>query len=181
MKQIKTILPATARSHWVGDGFNVRAIFAQLAFTQEISPFLMFDYAAPREFAATEEKRGVGPHPHRGFETVTIAFQGEVEITHRQSRRDRAGRCAMDDRSIRDYSRKFRRVNFEARRPPGNGAAVGQPVGERQMIAPKYQPILSRDIPGQLAETAAQSHCGQFYGTQGLPAPSALSICGTSS
>jgi len=56
-------------------------VFAEKAFTNELSPFLMFDYAAPKQFSPskTGQHRGVGQHPHRGFETVTIAFQGEVE------------------------------------------------------------------------------------------------------
>lgn len=78
IKQIKRILPRT-QAHWVGDGFNVYPLFSDLAFTEEISPFLMFDYGAPKVFDSTNKKRGVGNHPHRGMETVTIALQGEVE------------------------------------------------------------------------------------------------------
>ena len=78
MKSIKKILPAT-RPHWVGDGFKVHPVLGQTAFTNEISPFLMFDYAAPIYCEPTTRKRGVGQHPHRGFETVTISFGGEVE------------------------------------------------------------------------------------------------------
>lgn len=59
--------------------FIVYPVFANKAFTKELSPFLMFDYAAPKTFPGDGKKRGVGKHPHRGFETVTIAFQGEVE------------------------------------------------------------------------------------------------------
>merc|ERR1711998_781015 len=81
-KAITTILPNPGK-HWVGDGFNVYPVFGHLAFTNDISPFLMFDYGAPKEFGPTSKQRGVGQHPHRGFETVTIAFQGEVE--HRDS------------------------------------------------------------------------------------------------
>ena len=57
-------------------------MFHDKAFTAELSPWLMFDYAAPKEFsplAPGGARRGVGQHPHRGFETVTLAFQGEVE------------------------------------------------------------------------------------------------------
>ena len=78
MKSIKRVL-SSPRSHWVGNGFNVHPVFNDLAFTNEISPFLMFDYAAPKQFEPTNKRRGVGQHPHRGFETVTIAYQGEVE------------------------------------------------------------------------------------------------------
>lgn len=48
-------------------------------FGRELSPFLLLDYAAPYEFPPGNEKRGVGGHPHKGFETVTIAYQGELE------------------------------------------------------------------------------------------------------
>jgi redox-sensitive bicupin YhaK (pirin superfamily) len=79
MKSIKEIM-RKPRQHWVGNGFHVFPVFADKAFTNELSPFLMFDYAAPKSFEPNPGKpRGVGQHPHRGFETVTIAFQGEVE------------------------------------------------------------------------------------------------------
>jgi len=79
-KKVKTVLPTT-RPHWVGDGFHVYPVFSNLAFSKHLSPFLMFDYGAPREFPpnTSSQRKGVGQHPHRGFETVTIAFQGEVE------------------------------------------------------------------------------------------------------
>lgn len=79
LKFIKTALPVP-RKHWVGNGFHVNPVFADKAFTNDVSPFLMFDYGAPKNFeGTTKEKRGVGQHPHRGFETVTVAFQGEIE------------------------------------------------------------------------------------------------------
>ena len=69
--------------HWVGDGFPVRSVFDYNGLGRELSPFLLLDYAAPYQFPPGKEKRGVGGHPHKGFETVTIAYQGEVE--HRDS------------------------------------------------------------------------------------------------
>ena len=71
------------RAHWVGDGFPVRTLFSYDNLGQHISPFLLLDHAAPTEFSPTTERRGVGQHPHRGFETVTIVYQGELE--HRDS------------------------------------------------------------------------------------------------
>jgi redox-sensitive bicupin YhaK (pirin superfamily) len=68
--------------HWVGDGFPVRSMFSYDS-APSLSPFLLLDYAAPAEFLPASVPRGVGEHPHRGFETVTIAYQGEVE--HRDS------------------------------------------------------------------------------------------------
>lgn len=76
------------RKHWVGDGFHVIPVFASRAFTRSMSPFLMFDYAAPKHFDSTRGKLGVGQHPHRGFETVTIAWQGEVEHGDHLGNRD---------------------------------------------------------------------------------------------
>lgn len=65
--------------HWVGDGFPVRSIFSYDGLAQELSPFLLLDYAGPATFEPTGQRRGVGAHPHRGFETVTIVYAGEVE------------------------------------------------------------------------------------------------------
>ena len=69
--------------HWVGNGFPVRSVFDYNGLGRELSPFLLLDYAAPYQFAPGNEKRGVGGHPHKGFETVTVAYQGELE--HRDS------------------------------------------------------------------------------------------------
>jgi hypothetical protein len=68
-------------NHWVGDGFPVRNLFPSNGV--EVSPFLMLDYAGPSKFEPAKKPRGVGEHPHRGFETVTIAYQGSVG--HRDS------------------------------------------------------------------------------------------------
>jgi quercetin 2,3-dioxygenase len=67
-----------AQPHWVGDGFPVRTVFSYDQYGQELSPFLLLDYAGPHDFDAAARPRGVGPHPHRGFETVTIVYDGEV-------------------------------------------------------------------------------------------------------
>lgn len=69
--------------HWVGNGFPVRSVFDYNGLGRELSPFLLLDYAAPYQFPPGTEKRGVGAHPHKGFETVTVAYQGELE--HRDS------------------------------------------------------------------------------------------------
>lgn len=71
------------RQHWVGDGFPVRSLFSYNTLGAHISPFLLLDYAGPHNFEPTTQQRGVGEHPHRGFETVTIVYDGEVE--HRDS------------------------------------------------------------------------------------------------
>jgi quercetin 2,3-dioxygenase len=65
-------------NHWVGDGFPVQSIFSYRDIAEEMSPFLLMDYAGPARFEPTEQRRGVGQHPHRGFETVTIVYDGQV-------------------------------------------------------------------------------------------------------
>lgn len=65
-------------NHWVGDGFPVQSIFSYRDIAEEMSPFLLMDYAGPTKFEPTEQRRGVGQHPHRGFETVTIVYDGQV-------------------------------------------------------------------------------------------------------
>lgn len=82
MKKL-AMIRSEAEHHWVGDGFPVRSIFTYNDIAAQLSPFLLLDYAGPVEFAPTEQRRGVGEHPHRGFETVTIVYSGQVE--HRDS------------------------------------------------------------------------------------------------
>lgn len=69
--------------HWVGDGFPVRNLFSYDRLGQAISPFLLLDYVAPYHFEPTTIQRGIGSHPHRGFETLVMAYNGEV--THQDS------------------------------------------------------------------------------------------------
>ncbi len=71
------------RPHWVGNGFPVRSMLSHGAHGEPISPFILLDYAGPTTFTPTTERRGVGQHPHKGFETVTIVYAGEV--AHRDS------------------------------------------------------------------------------------------------
>ncbi|MGH7148743.1 MAG: pirin family protein [Nitrospiraceae bacterium] len=79
--QVKVYQPGS--QHVVGDGFHVRNLFPSNDLDRELSPFIMLDYAGPTFYPATDTPRGVGEHPHRGFETVTIVYQGRV--AHRDS------------------------------------------------------------------------------------------------
>jgi redox-sensitive bicupin YhaK (pirin superfamily) len=74
---------ASKSEHWVGDGFRVRSVISPDGDPRVQSPFLLLDHAARRRFEPAIERRGVGEHPHRGFETVTFAYRGEIE--HRDS------------------------------------------------------------------------------------------------
>ncbi|MCC6423208.1 MAG: pirin family protein [Phycisphaerales bacterium] len=81
-KQISEVIQ-NDQPHWVGDGFRVYSLFSMQEFGRKLSPFLLFDYAAPTTYTPTDKPRGVDSHPHKGFETVTIVYQGGLE--HRDS------------------------------------------------------------------------------------------------
>ncbi|MEZ6929596.1 pirin family protein [Aeromonas sp. S16(2024)] len=82
MKRVIGIYSAP-RQHWVGDGFPVRSLFSYQSHGRALSPFLLLDRAGPAHFEPANHARGVGEHPHRGFETVTLVYEGEV--AHRDS------------------------------------------------------------------------------------------------
>ena len=150
MKKIKTIIPAPPKGHWVGDGFPVQPVFAGMAFTREISPFLMLDYVQPAVFTPTLRQRGVGPHPHRGFETVTISYRGEIE--HADSVGN-VGIVGPGDVQWMTAGSGIVHKEMHSSTFSRNGGTmemvqlwVNLPA-KYKMIAPRYQPILSRDIP----------------------------------
>ena len=84
IKGVQTVMPRPPK-HWVGNGFNVYPVFAHLAFTKVLSPWLMFDYASPKQFEPTKQRRGVGQHPHRGFDILTYILDGSDGFRHRDS------------------------------------------------------------------------------------------------
>jgi redox-sensitive bicupin YhaK (pirin superfamily) len=82
-RSIETVFRG-APEHWVGDGFRVSNYFPSATdLEKRMSPFFLLDYHKPLAYAPSARRRGVGTHPHRGFETVTIAYQGSV--AHRDS------------------------------------------------------------------------------------------------
>lgn len=148
-KSIKEVLRKPP-AHWVGDGFNVFPVFANKAFTNELSPFIMFDYAAPKQFGATTQQRGVGQHPHRGFETITLAFQGEVEHADSQGNR---GVIGPGDVQWMTAARGIVHEEFHSREFSKTGGIMEMCQiwlnlpAKNKMSKPRYQPILDKDIP----------------------------------
>ena len=140
----------TKGPHWVGDGFNVFPVFADKAFTAEVSPFLMFDYGAPKLFPPNRNKlKGVGSHPHRGMETVTIAFQGEVE--HRDSLGNK-GVIGPGDVQWMSAARGIIHSEYHGPQLSRDGGMlemaqlwVNLPAAHK-MAPPRYQDIQAKDI-----------------------------------
>lgn len=136
--------------HWVGDGFPVKNLFSYDRLGQAISPFLLLDYAAPYHFESTTAQHGVGSHPHRGFETVTIAYQGEV--THKDSA---GGGGTIKTGDVQWMTAASGVVHEEFHSPAfaEKGGLfemvqlwVNLPAKDK-MTQPRYQAIESQDIP----------------------------------
>ena len=137
-------------SHWVGDGFPVRGIFSYNDIADELSPFLLMDYAGPADFPATTRKLGVGQHPHRGFETVTIVYEGGV--SHRDSS---GGGGTIGPGDVQWMTAASGLLHEEYHSP--DYAAKGGPFemvqlwvnlpAKDKMSAPGYQGIVADDIP----------------------------------
>lgn len=166
-KSVKTILPKP-RKHWVGDGFHVYPVFGRAAFTNEISPMLMFDYAAPKEFTPTKRQLGVGQHPHRGFETVTLALQGEIEHADSAGHRDVIG---TGDVQWMSANRGIIHEEFHSRKFAEAGGTMEMcqlwvNVPRRhKMDPPSYQALMDADIPrvafeGGYVRVIAGEHLG---------------------
>jgi redox-sensitive bicupin YhaK (pirin superfamily) len=139
------------RGHWVGDGFPVRSLFSHHSHGQHVSPFLLLDYAGPATFPASEgSPRGVGEHPHRGFETVTIVYQGELE--HRDSTGN-GGTIGAGDVQWMTAASGILHEEFHSRDFTRAGGTlemvqlwVNLPAKDK-MAAPGYQTLAKADIP----------------------------------
>jgi redox-sensitive bicupin YhaK (pirin superfamily) len=140
----------SADRHWVGNGFPVRTLFAYPNLGSVLSPFLLLDYAGPAEFSPTAERRGVGEHPHRGFETVTIVYSGQV--AHRDSSGG-GGTIGPGDVQWMTAAggivhEEFHGPDFARRGGPFEMVQLWVNLPARHKMAPPgYQPITSADIP----------------------------------
>jgi quercetin 2,3-dioxygenase len=173
MKRVLNIAKAPGR-HWVGDGFPVHGMFGYDQGAAQRSPFLMMDYAAPTEFTPnTGKPRGVGAHPHRGFETVTIVYAGEV--AHRDSAGG-GGVIGPGDVQWMTAGSGIVHDEFHSTAYSLSGGPfqmvqlwVNLPARDK-MTAPGYQAIADADIPPvPLAGGAGQARliAGQWGGARG--------------
>ena len=171
-KKLRSIQRSVDR-HWVGDGFPVRTLFAYPNQGELLSPFLLLDYAGPTEFPPTTARLGVGAHPHRGFETVTIVYAGEVE--HRDSSGG-GGRIGEGDVQWMTAASGIVHEEFHGREYAKRGGPfemvqlwVNLPRKDKK-APPGYQAIEDRQIPAvPLAGGfgAARVIAGEFAGAKG--------------
>ncbi|MFK7607835.1 MULTISPECIES: pirin family protein [unclassified Pseudomonas] len=172
MKKILGVY-AAPRGHWVGDGFPVRTMFSYDRMGKYVSPFLLLDYAGPADFTPTSERRGVGQHPHRGFETVTIVYKGEVE--HRDSTGN-GGVIGPGDVQWMTAASGILHEEFHSEAFARSGGTlemvqlwVNLPAKDK-MAEPGYQGILDREIPDlELKDNAGRLRliAGEFDGQRG--------------
>lgn len=135
--------------HWVGDGFHVNSMFSYHN-DSGISPFLLLDYAGPTDFPPSNNPRGIDQHPHRGFETVTIVYSGEVE--HRDTAGNKgkigpgdvqwmtaASGVLHEEKHSTDFTKKGGTLEMVQ-------LWVNLPAKDK-MSAPRYQELLKKTIP----------------------------------
>ena len=161
------------QGHWVGDGFPVRTLFFYQNLGKQMSPFLMLDYAGPAHFPPTNQRKGVGSHPHRGFETVTIVYEGEVE---HQDSTGQGGVIGPGDVQWMTAGSGILHEEFHSQSYAKRGGPfemvqlwVNLPA-KQKMTKPGYQAILNQQIPAidlQGGFAKARIIAGEFAGHTG--------------
>jgi quercetin 2,3-dioxygenase len=172
MKTISSIHRGS-EPHWVGDGFPVRTIFSYSDTGKELTPFLLLDHAGPATFEPTDKERGVGWHPHRGFETVSIAFEGAVD--HEDSAGN-SGSIGPGDVQWMTAGAGVLHKETHGREFARRGGPfemlqlwVNLPA-KSKMTAPGYQTLLAKDIPAVTLPNSAGTVrviAGQFGEAKG--------------
>ncbi len=172
MKKISKII-RDVPGHWVGDGFPVRTLFSYNSEDVAVSPFLMLDHAGPAEFQPSSQARGVGLHPHRGFETVTIIYDGAV--AHKDTAGNH-GKIGPGDVQWMTAARGVLHEEMHSKEFTQSGGKlemvqlwVNLPAREK-MSRPRYQEITKNSIPEvELPDNAgiARIIAGQFNGVTG--------------
>jgi len=172
LKKVEAVL-TNSDAHWVGDGFPVSTIVSPQNVGNRLSPFILMDYAGPVEFEPADRPRGVDSHPHRGFETVTVVYQGELE--HRDSGGNSgsigpgdvqwmtaASGVLHEEKHSRDFTRRggaFEVIQLWVNLP-----------AKFKMTPPRYQTLLRDAIPVvQLPDNAGSARiiAGEFDSNPG--------------
>jgi redox-sensitive bicupin YhaK (pirin superfamily) len=172
MKQLKAIYKAP-EAHWVGDGFKVRSLFSYSNHGKLLNPFLLLDRAGPTKFKPTNNPGGVGEHPHRGFETVTIVYEGE--LAHHDSS-GKGGEIGPGDVQWMTAAKGILHKEYHSKNFAKNGGVldmvqlwVNLPAKDK-MSKPGYQAITANMIPKvQLANDLGFMRviAGDYNGTKG--------------
>lgn len=172
MKKILSV-HAPPPLHWVGDGFPVRSLFHYANHGRHLDPFLLLDHAAPTRFPPSAKRRGVGMHPHRGFETVTIVYQGEA--AHKDTAGN-SGHIGPGDVQWMTAASGILHEEYHSERMTREGGVfevaqlwVNLPA-RLKMSTPGYQAIVAGDIPvAELAEGAGSARviAGTYAGASG--------------
>jgi redox-sensitive bicupin YhaK (pirin superfamily) len=171
LKSVAAVLPPSA-AHMVGDGFKVSNFFPQ-GYKIKMSPFFLLDYNAKMEIEATTEPRGVGVHPHRGFETVTLAYHGAI------AHQDSAGNTGIiypgDVQWMTAAEGILHKELYEEEFSRSGGSFqmvqlwVNLPAKDK-MSRPKYQSIPQRKINKHILPLQAgiiEVIAGEYKGTDG--------------
>lgn len=170
-KNIDQVMNASS-THMVGDGFKVRP-YIHSSIWEEVSPFLMLDYFAPWELSPTDVPRGVDVHPHKGFETVTILWEGA--LAHEDSSGGKGVIHAGDVQWMTAGSgilhKEFHEQNFSNNGGVLHGAQLWVNLPSKyKNESPAYQDIFAKDIPVvklDEGEGYVRVIAGNFKGTKG--------------
>lgn len=172
MKQLKDIYKAPA-GHWVGDGFPVKSLFSYNNHGRYLNPFLLLDRGGPEYFEPTNTLRGVDVHPHRGFETVTIVYEGG--LSHHDSTGE-GGEIGPGDIQWMTAARGILHKEYHSQDFAEKGGIldmvqlwVNLPA-KHKMSNPGYQLLLSDEIPRVNFENDAgfaRVIAGDYEGTKG--------------
>jgi redox-sensitive bicupin YhaK (pirin superfamily) len=172
-KIIEAIIPPPP-AHMVGDGFRVHTFFPGVRFNQRrMSPFFMLDYGSKIDFSASVKQRGVGVHPHAGFETVTIAYHGK--IAHHDSAGNQGiigeGDVQWMTAGAGLLHKEYHEENFS--KTGGLFQMVQLWVNlpaKHKKTAPKYQEILNEKMGKAVLENnggTVEIIAGEYAGTKG--------------
>ena len=135
--------------HWVGDGFPVHTVLDYQRHP-ELSPFLLLDHAGPADFPPAEKPRGVGWHPHRGFETVTLVLDGEVDHEDTAGNGGRIGKGEVQWMTAGSGLLHKEMHSPEFTRKGGRFHALQLWVNlpaKSKMTQPRYQTLVNASIP----------------------------------